>query len=191
VRVGPHPLSALELQRSVFEFPQPVDEHAKNMNGKTFLFSECFGRRREQSPVGAELAFNDSALENRFLLVVARFAEVVLVRRIAKLMEAYMAVGTVNEWVVLFVVRTETPSAGRLEHSLGVLPTLLPFLLLHVLLELLLVVYELLVGVHCTVLLDCIQISKVIQVVYLLIHQRPPQILPKQASHVSVLYVLR
>jgi hypothetical protein len=52
-----------------------------------------------------------------------------------------VALGAVEEGVVLFVVGTEAPRAGSLQHSLRVLPCLLALLPLYVLLELLLVSY--------------------------------------------------
>lgn len=116
----------------------------------------------------------------------AGLAESVSYRRIAILMIPNVAVGAVQEGVVLLKMGTEAAAAGSFEDSFGVLSRLLTFLLFHVLLKLFFVGDRLGLGL-CPVLLDCIQISIVVQSIDFGVQQSQSQVLPYQTSHVFIL----
>jgi len=100
-------------------------------------------------------------------------------------MEAYLAVCAMEERVVLFVVGTETGSAGSFEDAFVVFAGLLTFLATDKLLEFLLV-SDRFFFVHNPVQLYFIHISEIIQVVDLRVHECFPQILFYETLHVVI-----
>lgn len=99
-----------------------------------------------------------------------------------------MTITAVREGIVLFVVRTETPSAGSLEDSLRVLPRFLALLPLHILVKLLLVSDgSRLLRLNAAVLFDGIQIDKVIQKVDFYVLKGNSQVFAYEASNISIL----
>ena len=107
-------------------------------------------RHCQQPTHAAELAFDVPASRSgRLFFGEAGLAETIFEGGVAELMEANLAVNTMEERVKLFEVGTETGSACSFEYALVVLATALALLALDVVLELLLVGDELvLAGVH-------------------------------------------
>jgi hypothetical protein len=147
VAVGTDQTVGLELQRSVLEFPETVDQHAEDMHRDLLV---ALLRHSEQPANAAELTFDVPAPRNRRLLLgEAGLAKPVLEGSVAKLVKPDLAIDAVEERVVLFEVGAETGGTGSFEYALVVLAAALALLALDVLVELLLVGDELLlVGVH-------------------------------------------
>lgn len=116
----------------------------------------------------------------------ARLAESVSDRRIAVLVIPNMAVRAVQEGVILLKMGTEATATCSFEDIFGVFSRLLTFLLSHVLLKLFFVSDRPGLGFR-PILLDCIQISKVVKSVDFGVKQSQSQILAYQTSHVLIL----
>lgn len=175
--------TTLELKCPVLESPQPVYQHAENMD--RYRFFGIFERESQQSFDSTQLAFSVPASWDRLLLRKTGLAEPILEGSVTVLMEAYLAVCAMEERIVLFVVRTETGSAGSFEDAFVVFAGLLTFLATDKLLEFLLV-SDRFFFVHNPVQLYFIHIREIIQVVDLRVHERFPQILLYETLHVVV-----
>ncbi len=105
-------VTRLELQTTPLELPQTVYQHTEDMHRNT-LPSATSGKRK-QTPIGTELTLHWPSLSNRPLLEGTWLAQSISNTSVAKLMKADVALGAVGEGVVLFVMRTETPSTSCL-----------------------------------------------------------------------------
>lgn len=119
-----------------------------------YSFSHRFQRDRKQSSIRTELTFNRTAFKDRLLLMTTRFAKSIFDWSITVFVKSQMTIRTVENWIKLLVVGTQTASTSSLQHSLWVLPRFLTLLTLHVFLELLLVHYLLLLWLNRSILLD-------------------------------------
>ena len=126
------------------------------------------GGKGEKPSIWAELALDWSSLGYWPFLEGAGLAESVCCGRVAKFMESDVALAAVGEGVVLFVMRTETASACGFQYSFRVLSGLLALLSFHVLFEFTLVGDAMCVlWLNAAVLFQRIQISEIIQEIYL------------------------
>jgi hypothetical protein len=144
-----------------------------------------FEGESQQSFDSTQLALSVSAPGNRLFFAKTRLAESVLERSVAVFVVAYLAIWTVEERIVLFIVGTEAGSAGSFEYTFVIFARLLTFLATDELLEFLLV-SDRLFFVHNPMQLYFIHISEIIQVVDLRIQESFPHIFSYQALHVVI-----
>jgi hypothetical protein len=138
VGVWIHETVGMELQISILEPPETVNQHTENMGRNSFLY--WFEGDWKKSSIGAELTLDGSPLENRLFSMIASLAESILDRGIAVFVKPYMTVRTIRERIVLFEIRAETSSAGRFEHRFRIFSCLFVLLSFHVLFKLLFII---------------------------------------------------
>jgi len=129
-----------------------------------------FEGESQQSFYSTQLAFGASASGNRLLFGKASFTKSVLKRCVAVFMKAYLAIWTVEERIILFIMWAETCSAGSFKYTFVIFTRLLTFLPADELLKFLLI-SDRFFFVHNTVQLYLIHISEIIKVVDFHIHE--------------------
>ena len=91
-------------------------------------------------------------------------------------MKADVAVGAIEERVVLFIVGAEASSTGSFEYSFGILPRFFAFLFFHELFKIFFLRNRFNIGINPSILLDRIQVAEIVIIIDLFIANSFPKV---------------
>ena len=123
----------LELQCPVLKFPKAVDQHTEDVN--SYRIFGRFKYKSKQSFYSTQLALSISSSGHRLFLIKTTLTQSIFERSITVLMEAYVAIRTVQQRIILLVVWTETSSTCSFEYAFVIFTRLLALLATDIILK--------------------------------------------------------